>query len=147
MKKIESRWTNSINFNLLNLGAFVFSVVAYLLFREGKLEETLFSMGMTLIFLSVVIFFTARRNLKFAYNEEKLQLQRFPYLAEKSWRWSDIKSVIICDESGDETNKKTGEALYMFDAFGRRILLAHRHGERTELRQLASEFRRHIQAS
>jgi hypothetical protein len=147
MKKIESQWTHSINFNLLTGGAFIFAVVAYLLFRDGKIGETLFSLGMAVGFLSAVIYWTARRNLKFAYNEEKLQLQRFPYVAAQSWSWADVKAIDINDERLDESDKKTGEALYMFDTYGNRVLLAHRSGERTELRLVAAEFRRRISES
>jgi hypothetical protein len=144
MQKIDSRWTDSLNFNLLNAGALAFFTVGYLMYTKGHVGETLIASAMTVLFLSAIIFTTIRRNLKFVYSEQHLELQRFPYVAKKTWNWQDIHSVHINDECLDDSMDKTGEALYVLDNTGKRVMVAHRYGQRTELRQVASEIRRRI---
>ena len=141
---IISQWTNSLNFNLVCLGAFVFSVVGYLMFTSGHYAQLGVALAMALVFAAVAFFFTTRRNLKVALHDQHIELQRFPYVAAKTWRWNEIRGIHVDDEYNDQSLDKSGEALYLHDIFGKRVLVAHRAGARTELRQMAAEIRRRI---
>lgn len=147
MQKLESKWTHTLNFHLLVAGAFAFAVVAALLFRDHKWNEMLVAVAMVIFFMITVALITFKRNLKMVYSEQHIELLRFPYVAAKKWTWADVKSIEIGDDFFDDSIDRAGEALYVCDASGNKVLLAYRTGGRTELRQVASDIRRHINAA
>ena len=95
---VKSQWTHSLNFNLLCLGAFMFTVVALLMLKGSHFAELFIALAMAFGFVMTAIFFTARRNLKFIYSDQHLELQRFPYVAAKKWSWDEVRGI-----HGDDT--------------------------------------------
>ncbi|MBY0315227.1 MAG: hypothetical protein K2Q26_06895 [Bdellovibrionales bacterium] len=144
MKTISSYWNSTLNFNLLLGGIFLTTLSSYFLIQQGRAGAAMITLGLAFVFTATFVFLLIRRNLRLSYNDDHLVLHRFPYLKSQRWHWSDIHAIDVHDERYDEKNEKTGEALYLRDSLGRKVLVAHRPGEQTELRQLAREIRQKI---